>query len=129
MRIGELSKRTTLSRDTIRLYERYGLIASEPSKSASNNYREYPEGTDLTLELIGDAQAAGLTLADLRQFLDATQDLSAPDFDGEDFLEQKIKMVEATIARSKRFLSTLKQAKDALSNFSQHTSKNQTPKA
>lgn len=117
MRIGELSKRTDLSRDTIRLYERYGLIASEPSQSASNNYREYPEGTDLTLELIGDAQAAGLTLADLRQFLNATEDLSAANFDGEAFLEQKIKMVEATITRSKRFLVTLKQTRDALSNF------------
>jgi len=43
MRIGELAKRSEVSRDTIRFYERNGLIFSMPSDSGTNSYREYFE--------------------------------------------------------------------------------------
>ena len=81
MRIGELSKRTSVSRDAIRFYERNGLITSQPSASASNNYRVYPEDTALTLELIREAQAAGFSLSELRLFIDTLRNSSDPDFD------------------------------------------------
>lgn len=114
MRIGELSKRTSLSRDTIRLYERSGLISSVPSKSSSNNYRDYPDETALTLELIGEAQAAGFTLAELRLFIATLQNSSDPGFNSDRFLADKIHEVEATIEKSKRFLKTLHKTRAAL---------------
>ncbi len=112
MRIGELSKRTGLSRDTIRFYERRGLIASEPEPGQTNRYRSYPEETVLTLELIGEAQDAGMTLADLTVFI---AQLGADDsVDGEAFLDARIAEVEARIARSKRFMKTLRATRAAL---------------
>lgn len=114
MRIGELSKRAAISRDTIRFYEKNGLIASEPGDSPSNNYRDYPEDSVLTLALIKEAQAAGFTIAELIIFISQVEASREMDFDGEAFLQRKIDQVEAKIARSKRFLKTLKMTKEAL---------------
>ena len=69
MRIGELAKRAEVSRDTIRFYERHGLIRSRQDPEADNNYRIYPEDALITLEVIRDAQAAGLSIADITIFL------------------------------------------------------------
>ncbi|WP_298818188.1 MerR family transcriptional regulator [uncultured Roseibium sp.] len=114
MRIGELARRADLSRDTIRFYEKKGLIRSVPSAGASNDYRDYSEETLFTLELITEAQAAGFTIADLRTFFRQLENAHEEDFEGEVFLQQKIEDVEETIRRSRRFLKTLKEAKAAL---------------
>jgi len=42
MQIGELAERSGLSRDTLRFYEKRGLIAS---LRRPNGYRHYPDGT------------------------------------------------------------------------------------
>jgi DNA-binding transcriptional MerR regulator len=113
MRIGELAQKAGVSRDTIRFYERQGLIMSEDSPAATNSYRSYPEDTLLTLDLIAEAQMAGFTIADLCIFLG---ELTGRDdgFDGLAFLDAKIAEVQARIARSKRFLATLRQTRIAL---------------
>ncbi|MBW8639929.1 MerR family transcriptional regulator [Hoeflea sp. WL0058] len=114
MRIGELAKRTGLSRDSIRFYEKNGLIRSDPGDEPSNNYRDYPEDLLPTLEMIAEAQAAGFTISELRRFMAQLDAASIHDFDGEAFLQGKIEEVERNIIRSKRFLETLKAAKSAL---------------
>ncbi len=114
MRIGELSRRTSVSRDTIRFYERNGLISSDPGQSSTNTYRNYPEDTVLTLQLIQEAQTAGFSLAELRLFIRTLDESSNGDFDAEAFLDQKIDEVERNITRSRRFLKTLKQTKTVL---------------
>lgn len=114
MRIGELSKKSGLSRDTIRYYERHGLIRSAPSRSTTNSYRHYGADAVLTLGMIREAQAAGMTLADVRAFLDALSVVA----NGEDavvaFLDGKIVEVETNIRRSQRFLETLQATRTAL---------------
>lgn len=114
MRIGELSRRVGVSRDAIRLYERRGLIQSNPDESGANNYRVYPEDAVLTVELIRDAQAAGVTLADLSILIGQLAAAEGDDFDGDAFLAAKIAEVEARIAQSQRFLDTLKTTRQAL---------------
>lgn len=114
MRIGELAKRTSLSRDTIRFYERSGLISSSPGGSRTNNYREYAPETVLTLDLVQQAKAAGLSLSDLVQLIEQFGDTSASQIDGETFLQRKIEEVEAKIEQSKKFLQTLQATKSAL---------------
>ncbi len=114
MRIGELSRRSGLSRDTLRYYERQGLIRSEPGPEASNSYRDYPEDAVLTLDVIADAQAAGMTIADISMLLGQLDAADVEDFDGEAFLQERIQEVEARIERSQRFLASLRAAKDAL---------------
>ncbi len=114
MRIGELSRRVGVSRDAIRLYERRGLITSRTDDAGANNYRIYPEDAVLTVELIRDAQAAGVTLADLSILIGQLSAADGDDFDGDAFLRDKIAEVEARIAQSQRFLETLKTTRQAL---------------
>ena len=113
MRIGQLSKETGVSRDTIRFYERHGLIRSEVDAAAANGYRIYPEDAVLTLEVIRDAQAAGLTIAQITIFMGqfVGQD---PQGDALDFLDAQIAEVKARITASQRFLSMLKDTRAAL---------------
>ena len=118
MRIGELAKRAEISRDTIRFYERHGLIRSDVDPDADNSYRDYPEDIVLTLEIIRDAQAAGLSIADITLFL--SQFMAQTD--GEQtqaFFDAKISEVKERIAASERFLAILQETKGALARAPQ----------
>lgn len=116
IRIGELSKIASVSRDSIRFYERNGLIKSQPSSSSTNNYRIYPESTIITLSLIREAKSAGFTLSELLLFIRTLENSADPDFDGDKFLEDKIQEVEEKIVKSQNFLNLLKQTKMSLEN-------------
>ena len=114
MRIGELARRSGFSRDAIRFYERQGLISAEESREETSNYKRYPEDAIMTLEVIRDAQAAGMSIGDLSIFLSQLAAEAGDDFDGDDFLAAKISEVEERIASSERFLQTLRETRHAL---------------
>ncbi|MFA3919631.1 MerR family transcriptional regulator [Ruegeria hyattellae] len=114
MRIGELSKRSGLSRDTLRFYEKQGLIHSRPGAAATNNYRDYPKDTLIQLEQIADAQAAGMSIADVILFLSQLEAADSDDFDGEAFLQARIDEITYRIKRSERFLDSLRRAQQVL---------------
>lgn len=114
MRIGELAERTGHSRDAIRFYEKQGLIRAA-TRERGNNYKTYSDEAVLTLEVIRDAQAAGMSIGDLSVFLSQlfAQEAEA-DFDGDAFLAAKIAETEARIVAARRFLHTLKTTRKAL---------------
>ncbi|KOV18964.1 MULTISPECIES: heavy metal-responsive transcriptional regulator [Streptomyces] len=67
MRIGKLAVAGGLTTKTIRFYEQAGLLPAPPR--TSGGYRDYPQQTVARLGFIRDAQAAGLTLAEIRSVL------------------------------------------------------------
>lgn len=69
MLIGELSKRTGLSRDTIRFYEKSGLIALNRKERRDNNYKEYSEETLQQLMTIKLIKSFGFTLTEVSDIL------------------------------------------------------------
>ncbi len=71
MRIGELSERSGVSRDTIRFYERNGLITSESGESDTNNYRNYSDDNLVKLDFYTKARSAGISIADLGDIMEA----------------------------------------------------------
>lgn len=71
MKIGELSEKSGLSRDTIRLYEKNGLISSSASQSETNNYRHYSDDVLLQLRFVSSAREVGISIADLRELMQA----------------------------------------------------------
>lgn len=73
MQIGELSKLTGISRDTLRFYEKQGLLRS--SRKA-NGYRYYAIQTVNWLGYLRLAQSLGFTLAEIKSDLHL---LAAPD--------------------------------------------------
>jgi MerR family transcriptional regulator, copper efflux regulator len=64
IKIGELAERSGVSRDTVRFYERVGLLP-QPSRTASR-HRVYDEQAVAQLRLIRGLQGLGLTLEDIR---------------------------------------------------------------
>ena len=114
MRIGELAKRTGLTRDTIRFYERHELIASKESGEASNDYRDYPEDLVERLEMIIAAREAGMSVADLKTLIQHLETGPSDDFDVETFLDAKISELRRTISSARKFLRLLNQTKEAL---------------
>ncbi len=69
MLIGELSKRTGFSRDTIRYYEKIGLIVLPKQSRRNNNYKDYPDDTVHTLLAIHKYKELGFTLEEIRELL------------------------------------------------------------
>ena len=114
MRIGALSALTGLSRDTLRFYERQGLIRSSASSEPSNSYRDYPPETAERLRMITDARDAGLSIADLKMLLNwmETGDLAA--FDLEAFLDARIAQLDHVIATAHRTRDLLQNTRDAV---------------
>ncbi len=102
MRIGALSKKSGLSRDTIRLYERNGLIRSAPSTSETNTYRRYPDDSVERLQMITEARDAGLSVADLATLLEAVEHGAEPNFDFERFLAIRIAELDDVIHKARK---------------------------
>lgn len=65
MRIGELAERAGTTTKTLRFYEQSGLLPA-PDRTASG-YRDYDPAVLGRLAFVRAAQAAGLTLAEVRE--------------------------------------------------------------
>ena len=61
--IGELAKATGVSTDTLRHYERKGVLHSQ---RAGNDYRQYPEDALQRVRMVRQGLAIGFTLDELR---------------------------------------------------------------
>lgn len=68
MRIGELAQRTGVEVDTIRYYEKSGLLPSPPRQG--NGYREYGEQHIERLAFIRHCRALDMPLIDVKRLLD-----------------------------------------------------------
>ena len=69
MRIGELCVRAGLSKDTVRYYERQGLLEKIPQPNGSNNYKVYSAVDLQRLKMIKHAKMLGFTLAEISDVL------------------------------------------------------------
>ncbi|MBA5689027.1 MerR family transcriptional regulator [Rugamonas apoptosis] len=65
MRIGELCKRAGVSHDTVRFYERTGLLDKATQPHTTNTYKHYSERSLQRIRLIVHAKALGFTLAEI----------------------------------------------------------------
>ncbi len=72
LKIGELASKSGLSRDAIRFYEREALLPKAPRTQAG--YRLYSAEALEQLSFIQQAQALGLSLAEIRELLSGYHD-------------------------------------------------------
>lgn len=63
MRIGELAAHTGLSRDTLRFYEKQGLLEG---RRQANGYRDFDARSVIWLQYVRMAQTLGFSLAEIR---------------------------------------------------------------
>ncbi len=69
MQIGTLVNLTGLSHDTIRFYEKQGLIETTHWRRQTNGYKEYTDAVVDRIGLIKLAKQLGFTLAEIRKFI------------------------------------------------------------
>ena len=108
MLIGELADAVGLPSQTIRFYERKGLLPA-PERGA-NGYRNYDESTLIRLHFVQTAQAAGLTLAEIGRIIDLRDDGNVPCAHVATLIHSKVDDVRARI----RDLATLEAELDLL---------------
>lgn len=68
MKIGEIARRSGTGIETIRFYEREGLLP--PPHRRPSGYRQYDEATVERLDYIRRAKELGFTLAEVRELLE-----------------------------------------------------------
>jgi DNA-binding transcriptional MerR regulator len=96
VRIGELAAQAGLTRDTIRFYEKIGLVTG---RRLPNGYRDFPPEAVPWLQYVRTAQTLGFSLAEiartgeeLRRQPDTATALST-------LFEEKIKVIDARMAQ------------------------------
>ncbi|QUS61182.1 MerR family transcriptional regulator [Synechocystis sp. PCC 7339] len=94
MLIGELSQKTGLTKDTIRFYEKLGLITASDRQAGTRLYKEFSEAMLQRLLLIGQAKALGFTLNEIKQFVQDWGDHSnIPEREQISIIERKLEGV------------------------------------
>lgn len=99
MRISELAELLGLSCDTIRFYEKRGLLNEQHFIRQSNGYRDYSETAISRLQLIKQGQAAGLTLTEIGQSIDAWESNQLSQGEKVEFFLHKLEEIDTRIAQ------------------------------
>lgn len=71
MQIGDIARRAGVSRDTVRFYERMGLLDEATRPNATNSYKAYSATALRRIELIGHGKALGFTLKEIAEVIRA----------------------------------------------------------
>ena len=96
MKIGEVARESGVTVDTVRFYERVGVLP--PSERRPSGYREFPLGTIERIRLTRELQAIGFTLSDVVDAL-AAHDAGGATCSSERWrLEAVLDRVDARIA-------------------------------
>jgi MerR family copper efflux transcriptional regulator len=106
--IGTVARRVGVNIDTIRYYEREGLLP-EPQRRASG-YRSYGEGTVAQLRFIRRAKALGFTLEEIRELLALSHDRQR----GVKAVKQRAK---ARLAAIEQRIAELQRVRDGLAEL------------
>ena len=109
MTIGKLAKRAGVGVETIRFYERKGLIPEPPRRSSG--YREYDDDTVTRVRFIRHAKELGFTLKEINGLLSLQLDPEKPCQDVNRRIETKLSDIDEKI-------KMLHRMKDALQRLS-----------
>lgn len=96
LKTGELAKRAGVNVETLRFYERNGLLPRPPQRSSG--YREYPIESVGLIRFIKRAQELGFSLAEIRELLALRVRPGVTCAEVRDAAEQKVMEVRRKIA-------------------------------
>ena len=106
MKIGELAQQADVNIDTVRYYERQGLLP-EPQRLRSG-YRQYQLGDVSRLRFVRRAKALGFTLEEIRELLALSSHREHDMGSLKAAAEQKLAGVEAKLAELARIRDGLR---------------------
>ncbi|WP_422104114.1 MerR family transcriptional regulator [Winogradskyella sp.] len=102
MKIGELSKLTGVSRDTIRFYESRGMLTNITRPYEWNNYKDYGDKNVKRIQLVKYLQRFSFTLKEIKELLDLKDANPDQCIDKTKILKGKLKTIEREIDELKR---------------------------
>ncbi|TGL57676.1 MerR family transcriptional regulator [Leptospira sarikeiensis] len=102
--IGQLAESVGVTTDTIRYYEKEGLIQSNRH---SNNYRIYSESDLKKLSFIQKAQDSGFTIREIKDLLTLIEEGKRECSDYEKAAKQKIEQIESKIKLLEEYKKSL----------------------
>lgn len=105
MLIGEVVAKSGLSKDTIRFYEKKGLIHVDRTESEWNNYKNYTDDSLKRLELIKMIKGFGFTLNETSEMLEMIEMGTASCLVVSNKVSEKIESIDRKIKE----LETVKQ--------------------
>lgn len=109
MLIGELAELSHCSRDTIRYYEKQGLLRLPKSSRRGNNYKEYPAHCVEDLKLVRSMAALGFTLHEIADFMATLAESTQRDCNLQDAISQKLLTIDNQMAKLQRLKTDLLQ--------------------
>lgn len=105
MRIGELAEAAGTTAKTLRFYEEQGLLP--PAERTAAGYRDYAPEAVARIDFVHRGQAAGLTLAQIKQILDIRDHGQAPCEHVRDLLDTRLADIEQQIAQLSALRDTI----------------------
>ena len=97
MKIGELSRATGTNIETIRYYERIGLLPP-PDRTAAN-YRSYGDAHRSRLSFVRHSRDLGFTIEEIRSLLDLSDDPARDCSEADRIASAHLEQVEEKIAQ------------------------------
>lgn len=108
--IGKVARLTEVGIETLRFYEREGLIPEPPRRDSG--YRQYPPATIDRVRFIKRAKDLGFTLAEIKELLNLSVGPKTTCADVKRKTDEKIKEVDTKIADLKRIKRALNRLTD-----------------
>ncbi len=104
--IGEVAKLSGIGLETVRFYERQGLIAEPPR--TDSGYRQYPKDVLARIRFIRRAKELGFTLREIIELLALRVDTDMSCADVKRRTEEKITVIKEKIGDLRKILKALK---------------------
>lgn len=115
MEIKEFSDRTGLTKDTIRYYEKFGLIA-RPRRN-KNGYRDYDESMVIRVRMVSRAKELGFSLAEIKSLSKLLDAKGLTKKKMADQLESKLSEIDQKIKSLKEIKKEIKLALEGLCEY------------
>ena len=115
--IGQVAKRAGVGVETVRFYERRGLI--EQPRKRSSGYRVYPEDTVHRIRFIRHAKDLGFTLNEIGELLSLRPDPHGNCDAAKERAEEKVADIEGKIGSLTRMQHSLERLIDACESRSE----------
>lgn len=87
MLIGELAQKTGLSKDTVRFYEKMGLIEATARQAGTRTYLEFSSEMLERVVIITQGKSLGFTLNEIKHLIDTWGNRSVP-------ISEKLKVID-----------------------------------
>src|SRR5258706_7701443 len=104
-KIGAVARRASLGVETLRYYERLGLLGS-PRRSSSG-YRLYSEGIFTRLDFIRKAQAMGFTLEEIARIIQESESGQSPCADVRRIAHRKLAELDLRLKQLRQYRNEL----------------------